>query len=42
MGAIVGAFNIFEGTHFNEDIIPKVAKTKPIKKVTKKKTTNGK
>lgn len=37
---IVGAFNIFEGTHFNEDEIPRVAKTKPIKKVTKK--TNGK
>ena len=38
--SIVSVFNIFEGTYFNGDTIPKVAKTKPIKKVTKK--TNAK
>jgi len=41
LSAMVGAFNIFEGTYFNGDKIPRVAKTKPIKKVIKKKT-NGK
>lgn len=36
MATIVGTFNIFQGTHFNGDKIPRVAKNKPIKKVTKK------
>lgn len=39
-GTIVGAFNIFEGTYFNEDKMAIDAKIKPIKKVTKK--TNAK